>query len=344
MNSSNSRHLPINQIIRGDAVTVLQGLPDECVDTVITSPPYWGLRSYNTEHRIWGGPNRCQHEWRLDLKICQSERGENARTEVFDRSVQSKGTKSSTCRKCNAWRGELGLEPYFFQYVEHLCSVFDEVKRVLKPTGTLWVNMGDTYGNGKGATPKSLCQIPNRFAIEMAQRGWILRNEIIWHKPNAMPSSVKDRFTVDFEKVFFFSKSGTYYFETQFEPMESNLHDIKRMSTGRKAYKGKWSGDSKQLNMPQSWDGRRIQSAFVAGGTLGRNKRTVWRISTRAFPEAHFAVFPQELVETPVKASCPEFVCTKCAKPREKIYESVDVGRVQSDTKYKTKIDNAGRL
>ena len=139
MISSTSRHLPINQIIHGDAVTVLQGLPEECVDTVITSPPYWGLRSYNTEHRIWGGSSHCQHEWRLDLKICHSVRGGNARIEVFGRSVQSKGTESSTCRKCAAWRGELGLEPYFFQYVEHVCRVFDEIKRVLKPSGTVWV-------------------------------------------------------------------------------------------------------------------------------------------------------------------------------------------------------------
>jgi len=151
--------------------------------------------------------------------------------------------KSNFCSKCGAWKGQLGLEPTFDLYIKHLCDIFDEVKRVLKPTGTCWVNLGDTYASNGGkksdggnlgnkeallqkkyrtkmseVSEKSLCQIPSRFAIEMCNRGWILRNELIWWKPNCMPSSVKDRFTVDFEKIFFFVKSKKYYFETQYEP------------------------------------------------------------------------------------------------------------------------------
>ena len=178
-----------NKIIHGDSLEVLQTLPGESIDCVVTSPPYWALRDY-------GVP------------------------------------------------GQLGLESTFNEYISKLCDIFDEVKRVLKKEGTCWVNIGDTYvGSGFGAggkhhflsdqalknptkfaglPNKSLCQIPSRFAIEMCNRGWILRNEIIWHKPNCMPQSVKDRFTVDFEKIFFFVKSKKYYFETQYEPALMN--------------------------------------------------------------------------------------------------------------------------
>ncbi|MEK9207420.1 MAG: site-specific DNA-methyltransferase [Patescibacteria group bacterium] len=179
-----------NKIIQGDALEVLKTLPAESVDCVLTSPPYWALRDY-------GVP------------------------------------------------GQLGLETTFQEYITKLCDIFDEAIRVLKKEGTCWVNVGDTYNSGgnyrsegegqiegtrgreyqakagmvkvdiklQGLQSKSLCQIPSRFAIEMTNRGWILRNEIIWYKPNCMPSPIKDRFTVDFEKVFFFVKSKKYKFD-----------------------------------------------------------------------------------------------------------------------------------
>ena len=262
-----------NTIYEGDALSVLQTLPSECVDMCVTSPPYWGLRNYGVE-------------------------------------------------------GQLGLEESFGEYLRRLCDIFDQVRRILKPTGTCWVNLGDTYstvsGNqGKGglygpepkyasadsAMPlkwktefpeKCLCQIPSRFAIEMTARGWILRNEIIWHKPNCMPSPVSDRFTVDFEKLYFFSKNKTYFFKTQYEPHESNPYDLKRMQGGRKVYRGKWSAAR-----VGPWDGTRVQKAFVGGGKAGRIKRAVWSINTRPCAQAHFAVYPPELIWTPVKAGCP---------------------------------------
>ncbi len=178
--------LPINKIIKGEALQVLKTFPDESIDMVMTSPPYWTLRDYGVDR-------------------------------------------------------QLGLESTFQEYINKLCNIFDEVKRVLKKEGTVWVNIGDTYfgsngnnhnGTGTGTVKqkagvnrvnkikykniiisKCLIQIPSRFAIEMTNRGWILRNEIIWYKPNAMPSSAKDRFTVDFEKIFFFVKNKRYYFE-----------------------------------------------------------------------------------------------------------------------------------
>lgn len=158
-------------------------------------------------------------------------------------------TISDFCSICGAWRGSLGLEPTFELYIKHLCDIFDEVKRVLKKDGTCWVNMGDSYASSGGASrhfgyqdpkykngrcgnyiepsafkqsvqPKSLCLIPQRFAIEMVNRGWILRNTLIWHKPNCMPSSAKDRFTVDFEYVYFFVKNKKYWFEQQFKEID----------------------------------------------------------------------------------------------------------------------------
>jgi len=255
-----------NKIIEGDCLEVLKTLPDESVDMVMTSPPYWALRDYGVE-------------------------------------------------------GQLGLEPTFQEYINKLCDIFDEVKRVLKKEGTCWVNMGDTYsaqrwtGNGKGQPmnkfrdghrdlnpqkitgmpDKCLVQIPSRFAIEMCKRGWILRNEIIWHKPNCMPSSVKDRFTVDFEKLFFFVKSKKYYFETQYEPMaESTL--MKAATSSYVVKNGKSIGKTQfAVNHEIDWK----------PSEKGRNKRAVWTITTKPFKEAHFATYPEELCETPIKAGCP---------------------------------------
>jgi len=256
-----------NKIIQGDCLEVLKTLPDESIDMVMTSPPYWALRDYGVD-------------------------------------------------------GQLGLEPTFQGYINKLCDIFDEVKRVLKKEGTCWVNMGDTYiskGEGRhdgytdpkykngrvgrkieaNALPqiipeKCLAQIPSRFAIEMTNRGWILRNEIIWHKPNCMPSSVKDRFTVDFEKLFFFVKSKKYWFETQYE--ELAYQD--RRGNQRIAYKGKLEKNRDKFNIqPVDYFGQPPQ---------GRNKRTVWTITTKPYKEAHFATYPEQLCETPIKAGCPK--------------------------------------
>jgi len=208
------------------------------------------------------------------------------------------------------------------------------VKRVLRKDGTCWVNLGDTYNNsanggklasdksglcsGKGRNPKldnsnfvyrnlqdlpnkSLCNIPSRFSIEMQNRGWILRNKIIWHKPNCMPSSVTDRFTVDFEEIFFFVKNKKYWFEQQLEPwQDNNQNDINRAINGHKKYNGKFKDEDKKGSFAFS------ESKVAGDPRKGRNKRTVWKIPTQPFPGAHFAVFPEKLVETPIKAGCPK--------------------------------------
>lgn len=259
-----------NIILQGDALQVLQKFPRESVNMVITSPPYWALRDYGV-------------------------------------------------------KGQLGLEPDFDSYVKKLCDVFEEVKRVLRKDGTCWVNLGDTFsGSGNGTNDyrteeskslsgkrfdyntmfqgkqkkehqllpdKSLCNIPARFSIEMQNRGWILRNVIIWHKPNCMPTSVKDRFTVDFEYLFFFVKSKKYFFKQQREPHKlESLERIKHRWEGHREPGSSYSGmDIKKMCHPN-----------------GRNKRCIWSISTSAFRGAHFAVYPTKLIETPIRAGCPE--------------------------------------
>lgn len=251
------------RIIQGDSLEVLKTLPNESVDCVITSPPYWALRDYGCE-------------------------------------------------------GQLGLEPTFQEYIDKLCNIFDEVKRVLKKEGTCWVNIGDTYSSvhtgghkSKKSTvganrdeaqerkqvkitnmaDKCLLQIPSRFAIEMTNRGWILRNEIIWHKPNCMPSSAEDRFTVDFEKVFFFVKNKKYYFEQILEPYESEPSESDR---NRNKAGEKYNGTGLFSEGERDY--------YCKGG---RNKRTVWSITTKGFSEAHFATYPEALVEPMIKSGCP---------------------------------------
>lgn len=144
---------------------------------------------------------------------------------------------------------------------------------------------------------KTDLQIPSRFALAMTDRGWILRNELIWHKANVMPSSVKDRFTVDFEKLFFFTKSPRYYFEQQLEPVSDV--SLERVKSGWKSDRVNNSKDG-----PQGIAVEEMGSRFA--NPEGRNKRAVWQINPKPFSEAHFAVYPEKLCEVPIKAGCPE--------------------------------------
>ncbi len=314
-----------NIILHGDALTKLKELPDESIDCVMTSPPYWALRDYGDGNsQIWDGDENCEHEFEIKERQIHSGTLDVSKTVHHALKVGALKTdwktKDGFCNKCGAWKGQLGLEPTFEQYINDLCDIFDEVKRVLKNTGTCWVNLGDTYytksGSGflndnltktdthvlntginkanelrgqphKYMQSKSLVLIPQRFQIEMVNRGWICRNTIIWHKPNCMPSSVKDRFTVDFEYIFFFTKNKKYFFETQYEP---NHYDGRKvMVAKRKKTECYRDGIPRWANLEK-----------------GRNKRAVWRICPKPFKESHFAVFPEELVETPLNAGCPK--------------------------------------
>ncbi len=313
-------------IIEGYAQEVLPLLPSESVNCVITSPPYWGLRDYGLEPVVWDGDSECEHEWVDHVRKPQGGRGSKCANVGANKNdvanLRDHDTITSFCSICGAWRGSLGLEPSFELYIEHLIQIFNEIKRVLRKDGTCWVNLGDSYsGSGKaGKNPdyqakhtefgkpsthksrfgmpttncsmpaKSLCQIPSRFAIAMTDAGWILRNELIWYKRNCMPSSAKDRFTVDFEKIFFFTKSKKYWFEQQ---REGDNHYKTIAKVGQKRFGGNTSPGADTIR-----EDRVIE-------TFGRNKRCVWDITTKPFKGAHFAVFPRTLVEPMLSAGCP---------------------------------------
>lgn len=191
---------------------------------------------------------------------------------------------------------QLGNEPTFEEYVRNLVAVFSACKRVLKPDGLLWLNLGDKYIGGR------LLGLPWRVVIALSECGWSLRSDIIWHKPNAMPSSVKNRPTTDHEYVFMLSQGTSYYYDADAirEP-HVTFTDASQMKGGRGHF-GKPGGTPEQgknkgnPNLHRArWD-----QAFHP---LGRNKRTVWSIPLPKFPDAHFAVFPEKLVENCVLSS-----------------------------------------
>lgn len=194
---------------------------------------------------------------------------------------------------------QIGNEPSPERYVQALMQVFREAKRVLRDDGTLWLNLGDKYQKGQ------LLGMPWRVALALKDEGWILRSDIIWHKPNAMPSSVKNRPTTDHEYIFLFCKTKDYFYDADAvrEP-HVTFSARSRMKGGRNHFgkvngtpeKGKNAGNSNLHN--GRWD-----QAFHPNG---RNRRTVWEIPLSKFRDAHFAVFPEKLVKLCVLAGCPD--------------------------------------
>ncbi len=250
--------MEINKIYTGEALEVLKTFPSDSIDCSISSPPYWGLRDYGNEN-------------------------------------------------------QLGQEKHFNEYIDKLEAIYLEVFRVLKPTGTVFINLGDTYGTKSGRMGtkiiepkyghdntrsfkqpnikmhKSLCMIPDRFAIRMIDNGLILRNHIIWRKPNQMPQSVKDRFTVDFESVFFFTKNTKYYFDQIKEPTIQKDDGVRtRINDKINATPGQTKHGNLKVN---NYDTKNI--------------RAVWDISTQPRKDTHFACYPDKLVER-MLCGCPE--------------------------------------
>lgn len=331
------------QLYQGDALQTLKQLESESVHCCVTSPPYWGLRDYGVD-------------------------------------------------------GQLGLEPTPKEYITKMVEVFREVKRVLRPDGTLWVNMGDSYASdpGKGyygndpknpakgtarartlsLAPKQLVGIPWRLAFALQEDGWWLRSDIIWSKPNPMPESVTDRPTKAHEYIFLLSKSSRYFYDYEAikEPCVqdeyangfrggaycnnstfNNSEGGKRTNTGNLTARDRVRGSKGVINnppnsalrikVPAGWDvkpgahgtinregrtvgeynevpvrksgnkERKINASDRLNTHMGssipwegstRNKRTVWTVPTHAFPEAHFATFPPDLIVPCILAGCPE--------------------------------------
>lgn len=247
-------------LYQGDCLEVLREMESDSVDCVVTSPPYWGLRNYGVE-------------------------------------------------------GQLGLESTPDEYVSRMVEVFREVRRILISHGTIWINLGDSYvssdaaqvRDGKaihdqilrpptvqGLSAKNLVGIPWRIAFALQADGWWLRSDIIWEKPNAMPSSVTDRPTNSHEYIFLLTKKAQYYFDQD---------SVREPYTGPLA---RWGGekvrDHQQWQSPRGLD----RDRDLRPNPDGRNIRSVWSVPTENFSESHFAVMPQEIVRRCLLAGCPE--------------------------------------
>jgi DNA modification methylase len=307
--------MPKATIYVGDNRNLLKQLPDKSVQTVVTSPPYYGLRDYGTG--VWiGGDESCTHR-RESKKSDNTITGHKNFTEMLG---VGDAIYKDECPRCGAVRedNQIGLEATPDAFIEQLCLVFDEIHRVLADDGTIWVNLGDSYASfrdGK-ATPdttrgdsdgtlvpkgsasnrmassfantsikhKDMIGIPWRFAFAMQARGWYLRQDIIWAKPNPMPESVTDRCTKSHEYVFLMTKQPRYFFDNEAIKEPAIWAEDTRNGKGRLTYDGKRQG--------KKGDG---QEAFVAIKET-RNKRDVWTVATRSYKEAHFATYPTELI------------------------------------------------
>ena len=214
--------------------------------------------------------------------------------------------------------GQIGAENTVKDFVENLCKVFDEIHRILKPTGSCWVNIGDTYDK------KRLLQVPSRFEIAMCDRGWHLRNEIIWSKPNPQPISSKDRFWGNHEKFFWFVKDvKKYYFNRDAILVPQAEISIRRMFSKNNMSKRKdfnttskegfaISSNSQDKHYARMREEMGIDKEFnyeeliKSGKCPMRPEFDTWDIPSVTYKGAHFAVYPPELIEKPILSCCPE--------------------------------------
>lgn len=204
----------MNQIITGNCADILPQIPPETYDLIITSPPFYIKRNYQTENLQYSGVGNCDHDWQ-EMKATHDIRFRPGHNAIVGDHKNPEAhppadDKSYYCEKCGGWIGALGLEPDPVMYVNHLADIFDLCNPILKESGSLWINIADSYCNGKqkGYKAKSLLEIPFLFSIEMTKRGWLHRNTIIWQKLNPMPESMNDRFSNNYEYLFFFTKSN----------------------------------------------------------------------------------------------------------------------------------------
>lgn len=313
------------QLLQGDVLDKLRELPDESVHCVVTSPPYWGLRDYGTGKWEGGDDPFCDH--RVSGQV-QDTKAPGA----IVCSVRP-GVDASVCIDCGAVRqdNQIGLEKTPEEYVEKMTEVFREVRRVIRNDGTLWLNIGDSYfasptgsqskkavvDDGRqeeatkrpakaGGKPKDLVGIPWLTAFGLRADGWYLRQDIIWAKPNVMPESVLDRCTKSHEHVFLLTKSPKYFYDAE-AVKEPTVCDRKRGPATHP--------DTASTNGNGGLSSREL--------TAFRNKRDVWTIPTRSYREAHFATFPEALVEPCILAGTSEKgCCSVCAAPWLRVVES----------------------
>jgi DNA modification methylase len=231
--------------------------------------------------------------------------------------------------------GQIGLEGSVDAWVANLVGVFGELARVLKPAGSLWLNLGDSFSRHEryGAVPKGLVCAPERVLLALAADGWIVRNKVIWGKPNPLPCSVTDRLNLTYEVVYLLVRSPFYFFDLD------AIREPHRSHAGRKAgepiaTKPDWAGP-----LAGKQDGlRRARAADTPGHELGKNPGDVWNIATRGFRGAHFATFPPGLARRPIQATCPEAICTRCGVPQRRTVTArrIPVGSASSGNRSRT--------
>lgn len=217
--------------------------------------------------------------------------------------------------------GQLGAEETVQQWVEGLLAVMEELARVLRDDGTVWLNLGDTYSRHllHGAPPKSLVLAPERLLLALNQAGWSCRNKIVWAKPNPMPASVRDRLTTTWEPLYLLTRSRSYFFDLDAirVPARSDPPSAKRKyrhedaARRNKLEKPGWAGPNAGSNSGLAAMKARGASTHL----LGKNPGDVWEVATAAFHGPHFATSPAELVERPLLSGCPERVCSICSTP-----------------------------
>jgi DNA modification methylase len=307
-------------ILQADAIRL--PLATKLFHCAVTSPPYYGLRDYGNGGRLWGGDQFCDHEWvrRVWRRRVNDGGGSEKQATNCGANGRAEPITDSTCGKCGAWFGSLGLEPTPQMYVEHVVMVCEEVRRVLRDDGTFWLNIGDSYnhdakwggssGNknelkqakerNSGCKAKDLIGIPWMLAFALRDAGWWLRAEVIWSKPAPMTESVSDRPTRAHEQLFQLTKRPRYYWD-QIGGSEPSVGGHGN------------AGGKRQTNHQHGRGGFGINAPWN-GET--RNMRTVWRIAHgKGFKGKHFATFPIALAEKCIKASTSERgCCPHCGK------------------------------
>jgi DNA modification methylase len=298
----------------GEVEKVLKGLPDGIVQCVVTSPPYWSLRDYGVSEWI-GGSSKCSH--------VPDERLKQARTSNLAGTTTQGMAKifRKVCGKCGAKRKpfQIGLEPTFAEFVENIVRVFRELRRVLRDDGVVWLNMGDSFATSttEGFKAKDLIGQPWRLAIALQEDGWYLRSDVVWSKPNPTPEPVTDRPTKAHEFIFLLTKSPKYFYDA----------DAVRVKTGGEADPRNYGGKGWHDHKDDIGGGQSQPKPNMAAVThpMGRNLWDVWHVAKGSFPGAHFASFPEKLIEPCIHAGAAHAGgCAVCGRPLVRVLQDVN--------------------
>lgn len=200
--------------------------------------------------------------------------------------------------------GQLGREPSVTEYVENVVAVLRQVRRLLKDSGALWLNLGDSFSKrvSQGAPRGSLLLVPQRVALALSADGWIVRNVAIWHKPNPLPQSAPDRLSPTYETIIFATKSRRYFFDL--DAIRIPHRSAGRARPQERERTRRYQGNNTGLG--------RLKAAGRVGNAHGKNPGDVWTVPTATDRRGHQATFPEGLIERPILATCPERICVQC--------------------------------